>query len=156
LLVNCFLPSKLYLLFFFLKGALAVAILNIQIPQIMGGVINVISRYTESKNTESFISEMKVPAIKLVAMYVSQVGEFDLILCIFFTKLILQSLCTFFYIYMLSNLGEKISFQMRTDLFASILKQDIAFFDEQRTGEIINRYKNQKQRTKRHINWIHF
>jgi ATP-binding cassette subfamily B (MDR/TAP) protein 8 len=102
-------------------GALAVAILNIQIPQIMGGVINVISRYTESKNTESFISEMKVPAIKLVAMYVS------------------QSLCTFFYIYMLSNLGEKISFQMRTDLFASILKQDIAFFDEQRTGEIINR-----------------
>jgi ABC-type multidrug transport system fused ATPase/permease subunit len=74
----------------------------------------------------------------------------------FFTKLTLQSLCTFFYIYMLSNLGEKISFQMRTDLFASILKQDIAFFDEQRTGEIINRYKNQKQRTKRHINWIHF
>jgi hypothetical protein len=56
----------------------------------MGGVINVISRYTESKNTESFISEMKVPAIKLVAMYVSQVGEFDLILCIFLQN----SLCS--------------------------------------------------------------
>lgn len=41
---------------------------------------------------------------------------------------------------MLSNIGEKIAYQMKTDLFASIIKQDIAFFDQQRTGEIINRY----------------
>ncbi|XP_063919277.1 mitochondrial potassium channel ATP-binding subunit-like isoform X1 [Zophobas morio] len=104
-----------------IAGALAVAILNIQIPQIMGSVINVIARYTENKNSETFIHEMRAPALKLIAMYVC------------------QSLCTFFYIYMLSNLGEKMSFQMKTDLFSAILKQDIAFFDEQRTGEIINR-----------------
>lgn len=40
---------------------------------------------------------------------------------------------------MLSNLGEKIAYRMKTDLFNSILSQDIAFFDAQRTGEIINR-----------------
>lgn len=40
---------------------------------------------------------------------------------------------------MLSNLGERVAFQMKSDLFESILKQDISFFDEQRTGEIINR-----------------
>lgn len=40
---------------------------------------------------------------------------------------------------MLSHLGEKVAFNLKTDLFASILKQDIAFFDEQRTGEIVNR-----------------
>lgn len=45
---------------------------------------------------------------------------------------------------MLSNLGEKISFQMKTDLFAAIIRQDIAFFDEQRTGEVINRYLGAK------------
>ncbi|CAH0550882.1 unnamed protein product [Brassicogethes aeneus] len=102
-------------------GALAVAILNIQIPQIMGGVINVIARFSETKDSQMFISEMKLPAIKIVSMYVA------------------QSICTFFYIYMMSNLGEKIAYNMKTDLFSSILKQDIAFFDRQRTGEIINR-----------------
>lgn len=47
---------------------------------------------------------------------------------------------TFFYIYLLSNIGEKIAYQMKIDLFSSIIRQDIAFFDERRTGEIINRY----------------
>lgn len=41
---------------------------------------------------------------------------------------------------MLSNIGEKIAYQMKTDLFSSIIKQDVAFFDQHRTGEIINRY----------------
>ncbi|KAG5880049.1 hypothetical protein JTB14_018474 [Gonioctena quinquepunctata] len=113
-------PNMIYFLAA-VAGALAVAILNIQIPQIMGGVINVLAKFTESKDTESFMAEAKVPAIKLVVMYVA------------------QSVCTFFYIYMLSNLGEKIAFKMRTDLFSSIMQQDIAFFDQQRTGEIINR-----------------
>lgn len=40
---------------------------------------------------------------------------------------------------MLSNLGEKISYKMKMDLFTSVLNQDVAFFDQQRTGEIINR-----------------
>lgn len=40
---------------------------------------------------------------------------------------------------MLSNLGEKVAYRMKSDLFASILKQDIAFFDAQRTGEIVTR-----------------
>ncbi|XP_018566195.1 ATP-binding cassette sub-family B member 8, mitochondrial [Anoplophora glabripennis] len=102
-------------------GALAVALLNIAIPQVMGGVINVLAKFNESKDSQMFISEMKLPAIKLVSMYLA------------------QSCCTFFYIVMLSNLGEKIAFNMKVHLFASILRQDIGFFDEQRTGEIINR-----------------
>lgn len=40
---------------------------------------------------------------------------------------------------MLSVLGERIALDMKRDLFNSILNQDIAFFDQQRTGEIINR-----------------
>ncbi|CAH1163876.1 unnamed protein product [Phaedon cochleariae] len=113
-------PNILYFLAA-IMGALAVAILNIQIPQIMAGVINVLAKFNENKDSGLFLSEMKTPVIKLVSMYVA------------------QSACTFFYIVMLSNLGETIANKMRTDLFSSIMCQDIAFFDQQRTGEIINR-----------------
>ncbi|XP_050296701.1 mitochondrial potassium channel ATP-binding subunit [Anthonomus grandis grandis] len=104
-----------------IMGALAVALLNIQIPQIMGEVINVLARFSNEHDSKLFINEMRLPAMKLIAMYIG------------------QSFFTFFYISMLSNLGEKIAFKMKTDLFASILKQDIAFFDAQRTGEIVTR-----------------
>lgn len=102
-------------------GALVVALLNIQIPQVLGSVVNVLSKFNESKDTRLFLSGMKKPAFKLIAMYIA------------------QSASTFFYISMLSNLGEKMACKMRADLFESIVKQDIAFFDQQRTGEIINR-----------------
>ncbi|KAK9728533.1 ABC transporter [Popillia japonica] len=102
-------------------GALAVAILNIQIPQIMGSAVNVIAKFSETKDGELFMEEMKVPALKLIGMYLA------------------QSACTFFYIYMLSHIGESIACEMRKDLFSSIVQQDMAFFDTQRTGEIINR-----------------
>lgn len=102
-------------------GALAVAVLNIQIPLVMGGLINVLAKFSNEHDSDQFISEMKLPAVKLIAMYLG------------------QSFFTFFYISLLSNLGEKIAFKMKSDLFASILKQDIAFFDAQRTGEIITR-----------------
>ncbi|CAG9764190.1 unnamed protein product [Ceutorhynchus assimilis] len=102
-------------------GALAVALLNIQIPQVMGGVINVLAKFSSQHDSQQFISEVKTPALKLVAMYVA------------------QSVCTFFYISMLSNLGENIAYKMKSELFSSILQQDIAFFDAQRTGEIVTR-----------------
>ncbi|KAI4467323.1 atp-binding cassette sub-family b [Holotrichia oblita] len=102
-------------------GALAVALLNIQIPQIMGSGINVITRFSQTKDGELFMEEMKIPALKLLGMYLA------------------QSACTFFYIFMLSHIGERIAYEMRKDLFSAIAQQDIAFFDIQRTGEIINR-----------------
>lgn len=95
-----------------------VALLNIQIPLVMGGVINVIARFHESTK---FMDEIRIPALRLTAMYVA------------------QSTFTFFYIYLLSIIGEKVALGMKTDLFNSILKQDITFFDQHRTGEIVNR-----------------
>lgn len=50
------------------------AILNIEIPQIMSGVINVVAKYSQEKDSDAFINDMRGPAIKLVAMYVGQVG----------------------------------------------------------------------------------
>lgn len=113
-------PSFIYFICA-IAGALVVAILNIQIPQLMGSVINVISKFTETKDSEIFVNEMKVPALKLIGMYVA------------------QSLFTFAYIFNLSIIGERMAYKMKQDLFASIVRQDIEFFDRQRTGEIINR-----------------
>lgn len=42
----------------------------------MGGVINVLAKFNESKDSQMFISEMKLPAIKLVSMYLAQVRDF--------------------------------------------------------------------------------
>lgn len=58
-----------------MQGALAVAILNIQIPQVMGGLINVVAKFTDSHDGDTFINEIKVPAIKLITMYVAQVSS---------------------------------------------------------------------------------
>ncbi|XP_044738970.1 mitochondrial potassium channel ATP-binding subunit-like [Chrysoperla carnea] len=103
-------------------SALVVAIVNIQIPQVMAEVINVIVKSTGDKTeSSSFLNNIKPAAINLVFMYLA------------------QSAFTFVYIVLLSKIGESMAFRMKSDLFKSILKQDIAFFDTHRTGEVVNR-----------------
>lgn len=56
--------------YIFLQGALIVGILNIQIPQVMGGVVNVIAKF---HSNEKFMDEIREPALKLSFMYIAQV-----------------------------------------------------------------------------------
>ena len=35
--------------------------------------------------------------------------------------------------------GERVVARLRADLFASLMSQEVAFFDERRTGELVNR-----------------
>ena len=51
----------------------------------------------------------------------------------------LQAAATCAYISLLSTVGERLAARMREALFASLIRQDIAFFDEHGTGELINR-----------------
>lgn len=44
------------------------------------------------------------------------------------------------YISLLSGVGERVAFQMKSQLFSSLLSQDLSFFDEERTGELMNRF----------------
>jgi ATP-binding cassette subfamily B (MDR/TAP) protein 8 len=53
---------------------------------------------------------------------------------------IAQAAFTFVYIHSLSCVGERMACQLREDLFSSIIHQDIAFFDNHRTGELVNRF----------------
>ncbi|XP_045476710.1 mitochondrial potassium channel ATP-binding subunit isoform X1 [Harmonia axyridis] len=116
-----YLKPHVFYFFAAIAGALIVAILNIQIPLIIGNIINIVSRFGETNNSKLFIEQMTIPCIKIIAMY----G--------------MQAFSTFFYIHMLSHLGEKMAFSMKRDLFEAVLKQDIGFFDDHRTGEVINR-----------------
>lgn len=59
----------------FFQGALAVAVLNVYIPKIMGDLINVISKVGGSTESQSFVEKAKTPVLKLVAMYIAQVNK---------------------------------------------------------------------------------
>ena len=67
------------------------------------------------------MNDMKKPAFALLGCY----------LC--------QSFFTFIYIFLLSNIGEEMAAEIRRDLFQQMIIQDISFFDENRTGELVNR-----------------
>ncbi|KAK2158178.1 hypothetical protein LSH36_175g04051 [Paralvinella palmiformis] len=113
------LPDIWYLIGAILS-ALAVAILNIQIPLMLGDVVNILTKYTTESNGD-FVQDIKAPALKLCYLY----G--------------FQGLLTFVYISLLGSLGERVATRLRKRLFESIITQDIAFFDTHKTGEIVNR-----------------
>ncbi|XP_076620702.1 mitochondrial potassium channel ATP-binding subunit isoform X1 [Colletes latitarsis] len=107
-----------------LSSALIVAVLNIWIPQCVGDVINVLTKVCQNKGEDTVkhvLLQLTKPAFALARMYT------------------VQALFTFIYIYTLSHVGERIAMNLRQDLFKSIIMQDIAFFDKNRSGEIISR-----------------
>lgn len=90
--------------------------------------MNALTRYARIDGNGStgfdattFLQDMKGPAANLFSMY------------------ILQSAFTFLYILLLSQIGERIAASLRQDLFRQIVIQDLSFFDETRTGELVNR-----------------
>lgn len=102
-----------------IASALAVAFLNVYIPAMLGAVVNVLAGIRNNPGAD-FREEIQMPALTLVSYF----G---------------QALFTFLYIHLLAQVGEKVAAQMKQDLFVSIMKQDIAFFDRERTGELVNR-----------------
>ncbi|KAH8265180.1 hypothetical protein KR044_012956, partial [Drosophila immigrans] len=106
-------------------AALIVAFINIRIPNLLGDLVNTLARYANTYVKDpihnSFVKDVSKPASNLLSLYM------------------LQSGFTFLYIYLLSRIGEQMAAKMRHDLFKQIVLQDIAFFDENRTGELVNR-----------------
>ncbi|XP_022110426.1 ATP-binding cassette sub-family B member 8, mitochondrial-like isoform X1 [Acanthaster planci] len=100
-------------------SALAAALINVQIPVLLGNMVQVVAE--AAKHSGNYMQEIRGPAMKLIVAY-----------C-------LQALCTSTYISLLSAVGERTAVRMREALFAALLRQDIAFFDSHHTGELINR-----------------
>nr|APD26531.1 ATP-binding cassette transporter subfamily B member 8 protein [Brachionus koreanus] len=100
-------------------SAFLVAVLNIQIPQDLGNLIN--SVYDMLKSNETNYESLYKPAFNLIKLYIA------------------QSVFTFSYIYTLGIMGENMASNLKNNLFNKIIKQDICFYDGSRSGELIDR-----------------
>uniref|UniRef100_A0A672GQZ2 Mitochondrial potassium channel ATP-binding subunit n=1 Tax=Salarias fasciatus TaxID=181472 RepID=A0A672GQZ2_SALFA len=100
--------------------AFGAAVLNIHIPLMLGDLVNVVARYLR-EHTGNYVQEIRGPALKLLTLY----G--------------VQGLLTTGYIILLSRVGERVAADMRKTLFSSLLRQDVAFFDANKTGQLVNR-----------------
>ncbi|XP_063159260.1 mitochondrial potassium channel ATP-binding subunit isoform X2 [Candoia aspera] len=98
--------------------AFGAAFLNIQIPLLLGQMVNVVAKHMR---VGDYLRLVREPALRLLSIY----G--------------LQGAMTFGYILLLSWIGEKVASSMRKQLFSSFLRQEVAFFDANQTGQLVNR-----------------
>ncbi|XP_062426815.1 mitochondrial potassium channel ATP-binding subunit [Rhea pennata] len=109
--------------------ALGAALLNVRIPALLGELVDVVARCARG-HLAGYLQEARQPALRLLSLYA------------------LQGLLTFGYIALLSRAGEQVAGSMRKALFASLLRQDVAFFDANRTGQLVNRLTTDVQEFK--------
>ncbi|KAI2648839.1 Mitochondrial potassium channel ATP-binding subunit [Labeo rohita] len=93
--------------------AFGAAALNIQIPLMLGDLVNVVARHMREQAGQ-YIRDIKAPAMKLLGLYALQ----------------------------------RVAADMRTTLFSSLLRQDVAFFDANKTGQLVNRLTSDIQEFK--------
>ncbi|XP_054027141.1 mitochondrial potassium channel ATP-binding subunit [Dryobates pubescens] len=109
--------------------ALGAALLNVRIPVLLGQLVNVVARCARGQ-VSGYLRDVQRPALHLLAVY-----------C-------LQGLLTFGYLALLSRVGEQVAGSMRKELFVSLLRQDVAFFDANRTGQLVSRLTSDIQEFK--------
>ena len=104
-------------------SAFGAALVNIQLPILLGQLVNSITVVIqESSDPElNVFGELYEPCKQLIWNYIMQAG------------------LTFGYITLLSSFGERLAARLRSQLFTALLTQDIAFFDKHKTGEVVSR-----------------
>lgn len=119
---------QLFPLLLAIVSAFGAAMINTQIPTLLGDLVNLLSTQVNTHlSLSEYMNLLQDPAGRLIVYY----------LC--------QGALTFVCISLLSNAGERIACEMRKDLFASFLEQDIAFYDVHKTGELIDRLTSDVQ-----------
>ncbi|NTX37664.1 ATP-binding cassette domain-containing protein [Myxococcus sp. CA033] len=66
-------------------------------------------------------------------------SRLDTIALVMFGVFVVQSVAMALRVYLFSNAGERVVTRLRKRLFQSLLSQEVAFFDERRTGELTSR-----------------
>nr|CAD7585962.1 unnamed protein product [Timema genevievae] len=116
----CFLLKKIVKLYS-CTGAICLLLVSstvtMAVPFCLGKVIDII--YTaDAANTRDNLN--KLSGVLLVIFLVG-------------------SLCNFGRVYLMSTSGQRITQQLRKTVFGSIVRQEVAFFDINKTGELVNR-----------------
>ncbi|XP_020833500.1 mitochondrial potassium channel ATP-binding subunit isoform X1 [Phascolarctos cinereus] len=100
--------------------ALGSAMVNVYIPLLLGQLVEIVRKYTQD-HFGNFMSESRSLGFHLLTFYT------------------LQGLLTFGYLVLLSRVGERMAKDIRQELFGCLLRQDIAFFDSKKTGQLVTR-----------------
>ncbi|KAJ1921409.1 hypothetical protein H4219_000726 [Mycoemilia scoparia] len=102
--------------------AVGAAVVNLWTPLVTGELVNgIASCLQDSSEHLDILDRLTKPAQKLLVLFAA------------------NGLLTFTHISLVTALGENIGKRLREELFAAILKQDIGFFDQYRSGELIAR-----------------
>ncbi|KAF4519976.1 hypothetical protein B566_EDAN005476 [Ephemera danica] len=56
-------------------GSFIVAALNIQIPQVLGSMVNIMASVASGQGTATFATDIRGPALKLIRLYISQIAQ---------------------------------------------------------------------------------
>nr|CAB3219622.1 ATP-binding cassette sub-family B member 8, mitochondrial-like [Phallusia mammillata] len=110
-------------------AALLGAMMNMRIPVTLGDLVNILNENIQGGvgNFQAYMEALKVPVRNLIMLYLS------------------QGVTTFAYISLLSHVGENVACKLRQNLFSSFLHQDVSFYDEHKTGELIDRLTSDVQ-----------
>ncbi|KAM9387547.1 mitochondrial potassium channel ATP-binding subunit [Phaethornis superciliosus] len=100
--------------------ALCSALVSVRVPVVLGQLVDAVSGCAGGLFPR-YVAAVRLPALRLLGLH-----------C-------LQGLLTFGYIALLARAGERLAGNMRKELFASLLRQDVAFFDGTRTGQLVAR-----------------
>ncbi|XP_062890531.1 ABC transporter B family member 1-like isoform X2 [Mobula hypostoma] len=95
----------------------------------------------------SCLSQIVAPFFfgKVIDSAMESMEELDRMILILFGIYVGGAVCSFFRAYFFTLAGHRLVARLRKRLFGSIIKQEIAFFDENRTGELTNRLSSDTQ-----------
>ncbi|XP_069778766.1 mitochondrial potassium channel ATP-binding subunit isoform X2 [Narcine bancroftii] len=114
-----FLRPELSSLIWAIIFACGTAYLNSQIPLLLGELMNAIVQCLQT-HPACYLQNMKIPSAKLLGIYIT------------------QGILSCFYITLLSRVGERVAAAMRKELFATLIRQDVSFYDATRTGHLVS------------------
>ena len=101
--------------------------ITMSVPYAIGKIIDIIYNMDQLKQSDQE-SQKQVIRERLKTVCAGLTGIF-----------LLGGLCNFGRVYLMRISGQNITARLRGQLFSSIVKQDTAFFDKNRTGELLNR-----------------
>ncbi|XP_059844068.1 ABC transporter B family member 1-like [Hypanus sabinus] len=95
----------------------------------------------------SCLSQIVAPFFfgKVIDSAMESMAELDRMILILFGIYVGGAVCSFVRAYFFVLAGHRLVARLRKRLFGSIIKQEIAFFDENRTGELTNRLSSDTQ-----------
>ncbi|XP_069792260.1 uncharacterized protein [Narcine bancroftii] len=95
----------------------------------------------------SCLSQIVAPFFfgKVIDSAMESMEELDRMILILFGIYVGGAVCSFIRSYFFILAGHRLVARLRKNIFGSIIKQEIAFFDENRTGELTNRLSSETQ-----------